>query len=233
MHTYLLLVAILIGCISSTPALAKEIKTNEVHILNAPKWLKQTRVEKVTARIQHKLEWTTRRVVVHFHSKLEDFVKVHSLGPFAVAVTITGKGNGTIHLGPNVNEQTFDAVFGHELVHVIVAQKYKDAIPKWLEEGLANHLANRGKVDYKWLAQRAFPADVRELAHPFKGSADGVSYRYKASQALAEMLAQKCELENLLRLSVQRKMENYIKSFCGIKDLNQAFKDWVINKSKL
>lgn len=210
----------------------KEIKTNEIVMPNAPVWLTQTRVEKVTDRIQNKLEWSTRRIEARWYATQAEFEKVHGFGPQATAVTKQTDGVSTIHLGPGVNNQNFDAIFGHELVHVIVNQKYQAAIPKWLEEGLANHLAKRGEVNYKWLMSQPFPAEVRELAHPFQGSADGIGYRYMASQALAEMLQKKCELENLIRLSVQRKMEDYIVTYCEIKDLNQAFKDWVKKKSQ-
>jgi hypothetical protein len=58
-----------------------------------------------------------------------------------------------------------------------------------------------------------------------------VLYRYKASQAFAEMLAGKCDLQNLIRLSVERKMEDYMATYCEIKDLNQAFRDWVKKKA--
>lgn len=211
---------------------AKEIKTNEVVMPDAPSWLLQTRVEKVTNRIQSKLEWSTRRVNVYWYGTQAEFDKVQSFGPQAAAVTKKEGEISTVHMGPTVTNENFDAIFGHELVHVIINQKYKDAVPKWLEEGLANHLAARSKVDYKWLAQQPFPSDVHELAHPFSGSATGVSYRYKASQALAEMLAKKCDLENLIRLSVQRKMDDYIRSFCEIPDLNISFREWVKKKSQ-
>ena len=69
------------------------------------------------------------------------------------------------------------------------------------------------------------------MAHPFSGAAADVRYRYKASQAFAEMLAKKCDLEELIRLSVTRKMEDYMKSYCEIKDLNAAFHDWVKKKA--
>lgn len=212
---------------ASVELAAKEIKTNEVTMANAPAWLTTPRVEKVTNRMQHKLEWSTRRIDVHWYDTAEAFGKAHSLGSQAMAVTRNAGGVVTVHLGPKVTTENFDETFGHELVHVIIMQKYKDAIPKWLEEGLANHLASVRKVDYKWLVTQPFPQDVRELAHPFSGSADGISYRYKASQAFAEMLQKKCELDNLIRLSVQRKMENYIATYCEIKDINAAFREWV------
>jgi hypothetical protein len=217
-------------CFCAGVCSAKEINTNEINMINAPVWLKQSRVEKVTNRIQSKLEWSTRKINVSCYNSESAYEKVNSYGATAVAVTQMSHDVASIHLGPKVNEKNFDEIFGHELVHVIVFQKYRGAIPKWLEEGLANHLASYQKVDYKWLNTQAFPADVRELAHPFGGNAAGVSYRYKASQAFAEMLDKKCGLENLIRLSVGRKMEDYISTYCGIDDLNKAFKDWVKKK---
>lgn len=221
--------------VMSIPALAqaKQIKTNEVLMTNAPSWLKAPRVERVTSRIQHKLEWTTRLVTVHWYASEEEFVKSHSLGLGPTAVTRIENGTASIHMGPDVVSANFDQVFGHELVHVILFQKYKGAIPKWLEEGLANHLSKNGRVDYKWLAKQPYPKSVLELAHPFSASSGLVSYRYKASQALAEMLDRKCGgLENLIRLSVGKKLEDYLPTACEIKDINHAFKEWVEKKSK-
>lgn len=222
---------LLLSLIAFGPADAKDITTNEVKMTNAPEWVRQPRIERITDRIQTKLEWSTRRVGVHWYKTQDDFDRVHKYGAMATAVTKHLNGTSTIHLGPNVTDRNFDEIFGHELVHVIVFQKYKGAIPKWLEEGLANHLSSRGKVNYRWLAAQPFPNDVRELAHPFQGTASGVLYRYKASQAFAEMLDGKCDLENLIRLSVERKMEDYMSTYCEIKDLNQAFRDWVRKRS--
>ncbi len=209
----------------------KEIKTNEVVMADAPAWLTQTRVEAVTARIANKLEWTIRRVPVKWYSETSQFEKAHSLGPFAMAVTVGTPAGAVIHLGPLVTNAEFDETFGHELVHVVILQKYRGAIPKWLEEGLANHVAKHVKIDYAWLAKQPFPKDVRELAHPMLGAATGIRYRYKASQALAEMLDKACNLENLVRLSVKRNMEDYIKTYCEIPDLNVAFRSWVMKQA--
>lgn len=209
---------------------AKEIDTNSARFVDAPDWLKRLRAEKVIDRIQTKLEWTIRKIDVRFYRNAGEFQKSHSLGPLAMAVT--RKDQNKIHLGPQVDDKNFDEVFGHELVHVILGQKYKDAVPKWLEEGLANHLAKYGKVDYKWLSQRKLPADVRQMSHPYNAtSVDGVHLHYVASQALAEMLAKKCDLENLLRLSVGEKLENYLATYCEIPDLNAAFRKWVADKT--
>lgn len=166
------------------------------------------------------------------------FEKRHGFGPLARAITKINGSQVTLHFGPQVNTENFDQVLAHELVHVIVHQKYKDAIPKWLEEGLANHLANNKKVDYAWLARQPFPKDVKDLADPFAtttklgNSPAKVRYRYIASQAFAEMLQKQCNLETLIRLSVQRKMEDYMRTYCEITDLNKAFRKWVKRKAK-
>jgi hypothetical protein len=221
----------------ASEAKAKEIKTNGVTMPNAPDWLTTSRVDKVIERMQGKLEWTIRQINVYWYKTQDEFDKAQNFGTLASAVTKKVDGVTTVHMGPKVTQTEFDEIFGHELVHVIVNQKYGESIPKWLEEGLANHLAKRGAVDYKWLAGQPFPNDVRELSHPMQGmqglqgNAALVSYRYKASQALAEMLDKKCDLSNLIRLSVQNKMENYIETYCEIKDLNTAFRDWVKKKA--
>lgn len=206
-------------------ASAKEIDTNAAHISHAPDWLTRPRAEKIIDRLQTKLEWTIRKIQVQFYTDLESFNKAHSLGLGALAVT--NKTTNTVHIGPSVDTKDFDSVFGHELVHVILGQKYKEAIPAWVEEGLANHLSKHGKVDYAWLAKQPFPPDVRALSHPFKGVVRNARYHYQASQALAEMIAKKCDMENLLRLSVGKNMDIYLDTYCEIKDLNAEFKKWV------
>ncbi len=209
---------------------ANEIKTNQIHIADAPTWLTRVRVEKITDHMQSFLEWDIRRIEVTFHKDEAEFERFHGLGPTVLAVS--RKEDNSVHIGPRVGDGLFDATFGHELVHIISFQKYKGAIPKWLEEGLANYLAKAGKVDYKKLASQPFPTDVHELGHPFSGSEEHIHYSYMASQALAEMLAAKCgDLANLLRLSVKRNMDNYIDTYCEIKDLNGSFKKWVTDKA--
>lgn len=207
-----------------------EILTNNVHITEAPRWLKRTRVEKVIDRIQMLLEWDIRRIEVIWHHSPESFARAHNLSPLVVA--FARKSDNSIHLSPKVDDKTFDAVFGHELVHVISYQKYKEAIPRWLEEGLANHLSRNGKVNYKWLAQRPQPRDVRQLTHMDRTSEESVQYRYVASQALTEMIAAKCSLATLLQLSVERSVEDYLATYCEIRDLNGDFKKWIAKKSR-
>jgi len=210
----------------------RDFTTNALVVHNAPAWVKVTKVEQVTERMQAKLEWTIRRIHLHWYNSTDKFAAAHSLGSQAIAVTVSKGDTITVHMSPKITAEDYESVLAHELVHVILAQKYKSAIPKWIEEGLANHLSKRKPVDYNWLASQSFPADVRELAHPFKGSVAGITYRYVASQALAEMLDKKCNLENLIRLSVERKMEDYIRTYCEIRDLNQAYKDWVKLKAR-
>jgi hypothetical protein len=224
---------IFLQALSSSAQDKEPLMTNAVYMHNAPKWLKVTRVEKVTDKIQSQLEWSTRRIHVYWHNTQESFQKQHSLGPLPRAVAIKSEKSQVIHLGPKITNENFDWIFGHELVHIIIYQKYKEAIPKWLEEGLANHLAKKTKkIDYKWLASKPFPKDVTQMNHPFAEGDDAALYHYTASQALAEMLEKKCDLENLIRLSVERKMENYIVTYCEIKDLNKAFQDWVLKMAK-
>jgi hypothetical protein len=220
---------IFISLLFSLVAQAKEIETNEATLFDAPDWLTRGRVEKVTARISTELEWTIRKITVHFYKDQDSFLQAQHLGNGVLAVT--NKATNTVHIGPKVGSADFDSVFGHELVHVILAQKYKQAIPPWVEEGLANHLAKHGKVDYKWLSTQPFPDDVRRLSHPFTGIVSSPRYHYQASQALAEMIAKKCDMTNLLRLSVGEKMDTYIDTYCEIKDLNAEFKAWVKKKA--
>lgn len=217
---------ILVAFLFSTLASAKVVQTNAVEMPNAPDWVTVNRIDKVVEHIQMILEWNIRRIKVLWYADQAAFEKAHGMGRTVVAVSM--RSQNTVHLGPRVNSSNFDSVFTHELVHVISYQKYKDAIPKWLEEGLANHLGKVGKVDYDKLATHPFPKDVHELTHPFAGSEEGIHYTYMASQALAEMIAKKCDLQNLLRLSVGAKMESYLDTYCEIHDLNAEFKKWVL-----
>ena len=208
------------------------IFTNAAIMEKAPKWLKATRVRKVTAKMQRKLEWTVHRIPVNFYPTQDDFAKAHPMGPRAMAVTLNRKSGQSVHLGPKVTDKNFDQVFAHELVHVILAQKYKRAIPKWFEEGLANHYSANRKVDYAFLKREGPPADVRMIGHPFKLDPKKITYHYMVSQALAEMLDRKCKLVNLISLSVGRSMEPFIKTYCEIKDLNEEYKNWVEKKAR-
>lgn len=210
--------------VSTLPAAA--ITTNNVTIPNPPSWLKESRVEKVIAQIEGTLEWDIRRVKVSFVNDEKAFEDLHHYGPTVEA--FFRRSDSSVFLGPQVTSDKFDGIFGHELAHVIVFQKYHDAIPSWLEEGLANYVAKKGKVDYKWLAtQKLVP--VRTLEHPYHSSLEP-RFHYMASTAIVEMIAAKCSLTDLLQLSVGKKLETYLGTYCEIADLDSEFKKWVQSK---
>jgi hypothetical protein len=207
----------------------------------APAWLKAARVDKVVGQIQRALDWDIRRISVRWYADQAEFQAAHGFGPSVLAFSL--KSDSTVHIGPRVTPADFDSVFGHELVHIILGQKYKSAVPTWLEEGLANYLARRGEVDYAWIAKR-IPPDMRALGHPFKalsteggaesGSAgDAARAHYQLSRALVEMIASRCRIEDLLQLSVGKNLDTYLGTYCSISDLNADFHKWVDRKRKL
>lgn len=205
---------------------AREIVTNSVHIRNAPDWLKETEVDKTTKRIENTLEWSIRRVPVTFYTDPDTFKEAHGLKFTADA--FFKKTDGTLHMGPTVNPQNFDVKFGHELVHAVLFQKYKSAIPDWLEEGLANYVGKTTAPDYQWLANQTL-GDVTQLRHPNRDF-EGSKYHYQVSTAVLEMIAAKCSLKDLLQLSVGSKLTVYLKTYCEISDINADFKKWVASK---
>lgn len=201
------------------------IRNNEINMPNAPMWVTLPRVEKVLHHIQMVLSWDIRRINVYFDKDEATFDKAQPYGDKVIAVSL--RKDNSIHLGPKVTDKNFDGVFGHELVHIISFQKYKGAFPAWLEEGLANYLSKARTVSYKFLKKHPFPKDVRQLVHPVSGSSTNIQYNYQASQALAEMIASKCDLHVLFDLSVGRKLDNYLDTYCEIHDLNKDFQKWV------
>lgn len=230
-------VAAIVGSLWGASARAAELVTNEVAVSDAPAWLKRPSVEKVVQRVQRYLEWDIRRVPVRFYASQAEFGAVHGFGPAVLAST--RRRDGSIHLGPRIDAANFEEVFGHELVHVVLVQKYKDAVPAWLEEGLANHVMMRGRVDYAALASARLPADVRVLGHPFKGTAlelgrgeAAARLHYQLSQALIEMIASRCNLNELLQLSVGKGLERYLGTFCETPDVNAALRQWVARKGR-
>jgi hypothetical protein len=220
----------------SVQSLAADLVTNETRMTSAPAWLKASRVDRVVGQIQRKLEWDIRRIRVQWYSDQAQFHAVHGFG--ATVLAFARRSDASVHIGPRVDTSNFDSVFGHELVHVILGQKYKDAVPKWLEEGLANYLAKRGEVDYAWIASRV-PPDMRSLGHPFKGISSELGSgeeasraHYQLSRALVEMIASRCRLEELLQLSVGKNLDTYLGTYCAITDLNADFHKWVDRKRK-
>jgi hypothetical protein len=238
MHTrsaiVLSLFATLCTTLSGGEAFAKNVELNAANFQDAPSWLTRSRAQRVVDRAQNFLEWDIRKVTVHAHPTQEAFNQVHSYGDSVLAISL--RGQNTIHLGPRVTNDNFDAIFGHELTHIILHQKYAGAVPQWLEEGLANYVGKQGRVDYRWLSTQP-KFDIRSLGHPFagkKGAPPSIEPRlhYQASTAAIEMLAAACDLRDLLQLSVGKKLETYIERTCGISDINSHYQTWLVKKSK-
>lgn len=235
----LLVLFSLIGSVGPV-AKAADITTNEIAMHGAPTWVTQARVDKVVAGIQSKLEWDIHKINVYWYGDEYSFERSCGLG--AGVLAFSRRQDQTVHVGPRVTTADFDSVFGHELVHIILYQKYKDSIPSWLDEGLANFVSKHGTVDYKWLASEP-PGDVHMLAHPFTPVYSGgiavapptperVRFCYEASTAVMEMITSKCALADILQLSLGSKLENYLSTLCGITDLNGEFRAWVLKKAK-
>ena len=207
-------------------AAPKEMTLNCCIIANPPSWLARESARDTVKRVQHQLGWDIRRIHVFFYSDERSFSSEQTLG-FSTRAFFRPKDQ-TVHLSTKVNEQNFSSVFGHELVHVIFFQKYQKAIPRWLEEGLANFIGGEEKVDYGWLAKQPL-GDVTTLIHPNSDSS-GSRYHYQASTAAAEMIADRCRMNDLLMLSVGKRLEDYLSTFCKIPDVNAAFRTWVLEK---
>ena len=217
-------------------AQAQTIETNELVIHNAPSWLTSSRVQSVVDGVQTTMEWDIRKIQVTWYTDPAEFEKLHGTG--ASVLAFARRTDNTLHVGPRVDSSNFDGVFGHELVHIIVFQKYRNAIPGWLDEGLANYAAKRVSIDYNWLAREPY-RDVSTLTHPFQGAnTSGVTiptsarYSYMASTSLMEMIAHHCDIHDLLQLSVGKKLETYLGTFCDISDVNTEFQKWIKSKAR-
>ena len=219
---------LLLLILNHASAQAAELRTNAAVFPSAPAWLTPARVNRVVDQIQTKLEWDIRRITVHTYADAASFQREHKLDPAVLA--FSRKDRNSVYLGPRVDTGNFDFIFGHELVHIILGQKYKAAIPAWLEEGLANHLGKMGRIDYAWLAKQP-KVGVRSLVHPFLNSSVGWKQHYMASTALAEMISSHCSLSELLQLSVGKNLETYLGTFCEIQDIDTAFQKWLTKMS--
>jgi hypothetical protein len=209
------------------------IDTNVAHSDNAPAWVTGGRIDPIEERVADKLGGADfHKIRLTFYTDQTAFRKAHGFDDTVLAFTI--KPENAVSIGPRVTTADFDPIFGHELVHVILYQKYKNAVPSWLEEGLANYLVHYGKVDYRWLASQP-DRDVSLLAHPFGSNGrimpGGARYAYQASQALMEMIATHCEVTDLVSMSVGKKLQDYLPTMCGIDDLNGEFRKWVKSKA--
>jgi hypothetical protein len=215
------------------PGAMRPIDTNSVRCDSAPSWVTASRIDKVTDRIGTALEWDIRKISLTFYTDQAAFSRAHGLGDDSV-LAFTIKPSNSVSIGPRVTTSDFDQVFGHELVHVILYQKYKGAVPGWLEEGLANYTVKYGHVDYKWLASQP-DRDFTTLIHPFSAGArvapGGPRYAYQASQALMEMIATHCDVKDLVTMSVGKKLESYLPTMCEITDLNAELHKWIRRKA--
>jgi hypothetical protein len=213
---------------ASSDALGRDFRTNCCIVQDAPSWASPRLIRGIADRISSELQWSIRRFALIFYKNDQAFAASSRLG-FRVNGFFRPKDQ-SIHIGPNVNSKKFPKTFGHELVHLIFAQKHRAAIPDWLEEGLANFIGSKRRVKYKWLAkQRLVP--VTQLTHPNKDRS-GSKYHYQASTAAAEMIASRCNLKDLLMLSVGRNLENYLSRLCKIENVDTAFYSWIEQRSQ-
>ncbi len=203
------------------------IELNQAVVHTPPKWLRASRVQKIVDKVQAFLEWDIRKIRVYFYFEQASFERAHGLGPSVRAAA--KRADMTVHLGPKITDATFDDAFGHELAHIVVFQKYKDAIPKWLDEGLANYVSRKEPVDFAYLASRP-QRDISRMGHPFNSGEDP-RYVYQASTAVMQMIAERCSLKDLLQLSVGKSLESYLKTYCEITDLSGDFYGWVKKKA--
>jgi hypothetical protein len=207
--------------------------TNAMEVDSSPRWLTEAMVTRAAAKVESRLEWSLHRVKGIFYKTPEEFQKIHG-HPGAPILAFYRQQTKDIHFGPLVTKENFESTFAHELAHVVVAQKYKDHLPKWLEEGLANSTADKNDVD--WVAvSKIFPRmDPRQAAHPFSASefAD-VQNRYLISLAALQFLKKECpSFRELLNLGLKSNLETYLPTYCKIQDLNAQFWSFVDRKVK-
>src|SRR5689334_5214119 len=105
---------------SCSLALADPIDTNSVRVGNSPAWLKASRIQRTVERMEAKLEWDIRKIRMQWHADPHEFSKQHGLNDPTV-LAYTWPVDQSVHMGPRITEANFDAVFAHELTHVILA----------------------------------------------------------------------------------------------------------------
>jgi hypothetical protein len=214
--------------VAGSPVFAsgQNFRTNCCDVTNAPKWLTNFKVSDIAAQMERDMGWSIRRVKVVFHDSSQSLQSAANLN-FA-AEAFFSPARQTVEFGPQKDMGSFIATFRHELAHVISNQKFKGAIPSWLEEGFANYLGSKRKVDYQWLAGQRLP-NANEMSHP-SSDATGSKMHYQLSTATVEMIASRCNIKDLLMLTTGSKLTNYLETFCKIKDINTAVRDWVKSK---
>ena len=229
MKINLILFCFLASTVAQTSRSAtSNFKTNCCSVENAPDWLSSYTLSDIASDMERDMGWTIRRVNVKFHSTADTFKNAAKLN--FIAAAFYSPSSQTIEFSPVKDLASFSPIFRHELSHVISTQKFKGAIPSWLEEGFANYLGSKYKVDFKWLASQTLP-DPTSLAHP-SSDATGSRMHYQLSTATVEFIASRCSISDLLMLSTGAKLTNYLETFCKIKDLNQGVRDWLRTKAK-
>ncbi len=213
---------------------AKSVTTNSVIIDNAPAWVSEYSVQSVVDRIESRLEWSIHRTRATFYADQALFISKFNGRAAPDILAFTKRNDLSIHLGPRIKKENFAGVFGHELAHVILFQKYKDAIPPWLTEGLCNSVAGNEKISYVWLAAQEPRFDISTLAHPYdKQNKNRADLHYRASLAVVKMLEKKCpDFRELLNLSLKSKLADFLPTYCNISDLNTTFWIFVDSEAK-
>jgi hypothetical protein len=215
------------------PLWAMALMTNSLKIENPPSWVKESIIQKVAARIESKLEWSPRRVNAYFYNSEQTFSDAHGFHGSPI-LAFYRRQTTDLHFGPRVDKNNFEMVLTHEMSHAVIAQKYKDHLPKWLEEGLANWTAKNDTVPWKDLAKLQPRMDPREAAHPFQASEfQFTEARYMVSLAAVHFLKKECpSLRELLNLSLKSNLEKFLPTYCQIKNLKEEFWAFVDKRVK-
>jgi hypothetical protein len=241
MHYKSLVVFLISALTLSLAAQANDFVIEQIHFKKPPQWLTLSLAQKTISRVKGFLDWDPRHAEISFYTDTREF-EAHLASHHSdryISHAVTEKNQSQIHLGPQVTGRNFAQVFGHELVHLALFQKYKDEVPHWLEEGLANYVPGKDDdllVDYAWLGKHLSPQErpkKRGLINTLEatGQTSHPHYQYEASTALIQMIASKCSLEDVIQHSLGGSFEKYLSTHCGIVDIDEEFKKWV-NKNK-
>lgn len=224
----------ILGALLASASQAKSVTTNSVIVDNAPAWVSEYSVQSVVDRIEARLEWSIRRTRATFYTDQTQFISRFNGRAAPDILAFTKRNDLTIHLGPRIKKDNFAGIFGHELAHVVLFQKYKDSIPPWLTEGLCNSVAGNEKISYVWLAAQTPRFDIATLAHPYdKQNKNRADLHYRASLAVVKMLEKKCpDFRELLNLSLKSKLADFLPTYCSISDLNSTFWSFVDAEAK-
>lgn len=224
-----------------TPLFAASFRVGMIQFDSPPDWVEAKQTQKTIDRIEHALEWDIRKTRVEFIPSETDFRRLFGFDSEILAFAKTPieteiKSSAVITVGPQVRKANWDKILGHELVHVIIGQKFKTSIPDWLEEGLANYFGKNEVVDYTWLSAQPLPA-IEKLGHPVTATSENgglpAHFYYQASQALVELLDTKCGgADQLLQLALGKSVKIYLSSLCGIEDLHRELRAWIDRKAR-